>query len=115
MCRLRKLSRSVSATLYEHLKSRKGPNFWVLGFGVIVIIVQGLGKYMIIGFRPTRSPHRRPYTTYIGFIGMMDKKMETTIVYWGYIGVMEKKMEASVVYWGYRDNGKENGNYYNGL
>ena len=25
--------------------------------------------------------------------------METTIVYWGYIGVMEKKMETPIVYW----------------
>ena len=29
----------------------------------------------------------------------MEKKMETTIVFWGYIG----------------NNGKENGNHYNGL
>ena len=28
------------------------------------------------------------------------------IVYWGYIGIMEKKMETTI------DNGKENGNYY---
>ena len=37
--------------------------------------------------------------------------METTILYWGYIGVMEKKMETIILglYWG---NGKENGNYY---
>ena len=34
-----------------------------------------------------------------GYIGIMEKKMETTIVYWVYIGV----------YW---DSGKENGNYY---
>ena len=28
-------------------------------------------------------------------------------------GIMEKKMETTMVYWGYRgDNGKENGNYY---
>ena len=32
---------------------------------------------------------------YLGCIGIMEKKMETTIVYRGYIG----------------DNGKENGNY----
>ena len=35
---------------------------------------------------------------------------------WGYIGMMEKRMETTIVYWGYigshRDNGKENGNYY---
>ena len=24
--------------------------------------------------------------------------METTIVYWGYIGIMEKKMETTIVY-----------------
>ena len=28
------------------------------------------------------------------------------------IGIMEKKMETTIAYWGlYRDNGKENGNY----
>ena len=37
---------------------------------------------------------------YIGrYTGIMEKKMETTIVYWGYIG-------------GYWDNEKENGNYH---
>ena len=31
----------------------------------------------------------------------------------GYIGIMEKKMETTIVYWGYiKDNGKENGHYY---
>ena len=46
-------------------------------------------------------------------------------LYWGYIGRMEKKMETTIMgyilrlyrvilglYW---ENGKENGNYYNGL
>ena len=32
-------------------------------------------------------------------IGIMEKKMETTIVYWGYIGILEKKMEATIVYY----------------
>ena len=33
--------------------------------------------------------------------------------YWGYIGIMEKKMETTIVYLRlYRDNGKQNGNYY---
>ena len=36
-----------------------------------------------------------------GAIGIMEKKMETTIVYWGYVGIMEKKMETTIVYWGY--------------
>ena len=44
-----------------------------------------------------------------GYIGIMEKKMETTVVFWkikwkllfhrGYIGIMEKKMETTVVYW----------------
>ena len=29
---------------------------------------------------------------YWGYIGIMDKKKETTIVDWGYIEIMEKKM-----------------------
>ena len=45
-------------------------------------------------------------------------------VNWGYIGIMEKAMETAIVYWGcigimcysilglYRDNGKDNGNCY---
>ena len=36
--------------------------------------------------------------------------METTVVY-RVIGIMEKKMETTVVYWGPWDNVKENGNY----
>ena len=31
------------------------------------------------------------------YIGIMEKKMETTIVYWGYIGIMENKMETIVM------------------
>ena len=39
--------------------------------------------------------------------------METTIFYGVYIGIMEKKMETTILYGGlYWDNGKENGNYY---
>ena len=30
-----------------------------------------------------------------GYIGIMEKKMETTIAYWGYIRIMEKKMEPN--------------------
>ena len=29
--------------------------------------------------------------TTIGYIGIMENKMETTIVYWGYIGITETK------------------------
>ena len=34
------------------------------------------------------------------YIGIMEKKMETTIVHWGNIGIMEKKMETTIVHWG---------------
>ena len=30
-----------------------------------------------------------------GYIGIMEKKMETTVTCWGYIGIMEKKMEPT--------------------
>ena len=29
---------------------------------------------------------------YLGYIGIMEKKMETTMVCWGYIGMMDKKI-----------------------
>ena len=29
-------------------------------------------------------------------MGIVEKKMETTIVYKGYIGIMEKKMETTI-------------------
>ena len=32
----------------------------------------------------------------MGFIGIMETKMETTIVYWGDIGIMERKMEGFI-------------------
>ena len=38
---------------------------------------------------------------YWGYIGAMETKMETTTVYGGYIGIMESRMEAAIVYWGY--------------
>ena len=41
--------------------------------------------------------------------------METTRVYWGYIGIMEKKMETTVVYCFFSIAEKENGNYYLGF
>ena len=34
---------------------------------------------------------------YWGYIGIMENKMETTVVYWGYIGIMEKKMETTTM------------------
>ena len=54
---------------------------------------------------------RRPFSVYgspaaisqifWGYIGIMEKKMETTIVYWGYIRIMEHKLETTIVYRGY--------------
>ena len=32
-----------------------------------------------------------------GYIGILEKKMETTIVYWDYIRIMEKKMETTTL------------------
>ena len=34
---------------------------------------------------------------YWGYIGIMEKKMETTIVYCGYKGIVGKKMKTTVV------------------
>ena len=34
---------------------------------------------------------------FLVYMGIMESKMETTIVYWGYMGVMEKKMEITIV------------------
>ena len=31
--------------------------------------------------------------------------METTIVYWGFIGIMEKKMEATIIFYALRLDG----------
>ena len=33
-----------------------------------------------------------------GYIGIMERKMETTIVYWACIGIMEKNMETTISY-----------------
>ena len=49
-------------------------------------------------------------------------KVYNGVICWGYIGIMEKKMENTIQGLGFRDilglywnNGKENGNYDNGL
>ena len=36
-----------------------------------------------------------------GYLGRMEKKMETTMVYWSYTGIVKKKMETTMVYSGY--------------
>ena len=72
---------------------------------------------VILGLYSNNGKQDGNYTDYIGVIqGLQD-------LYWGYIGIMEKKMETTIACWGYirvilglyGDNGKENGNYYNGL
>ena len=35
-----------------------------------------------------------------GYIGIVEKKMETTIISWGYIWIMEKKTETIIAYKG---------------
>ena len=34
-----------------------------------------------------------------GYIGMIENKMETTIVYWGYVGMMENETETTTRQW----------------
>ena len=50
---------------------------------------------------PHAEPLCRLMLDYWGYIGVMENRMETTIVYWGYIRIMENKMETTIVYWGY--------------
>ena len=56
----------------------------------------------------------------MGVIGIMEKKIETTIVYCGYMGLYRDDGQGNGncynIFSGYmglcRDNGKQNGNYY---
>ena len=86
----------------------------------------------MLGFYRDNGKHNENYYTIIsilGFIGIMEKNMETTTVYWVFVGrmekkmqtttaclvfieVMEKKMITTTLFWFVRDNGKDNGNYY---
>ena len=34
---------------------------------------------------------------FLGLLGVMEKKAETTVVYWASFGIMEKKKETTVV------------------
>ena len=40
------------------------------------------------------------YYSISGYYGIMENKMETTIVYLGYYGIMENKTETTIVYSG---------------
>ena len=60
----------------------------------------------------TQSPvSGKPRQILRGYMGIMEKKMETTIVYWGYIGIMEKKMETTIVYMGYMNENHRPSSY----
>ena len=35
----------------------------------------------------------------LGLYGIyLEKKMETSVLYWGYVGIMSKKMESTILY-----------------
>ena len=52
----------------------------------------------------------------MGYIRIMEKKMETTTVYWGLCWATGKENGNYYSILGlYKDNGKENGNYYSVL
>ena len=59
--------------------------FLAIGQGIDQMIQH---QHHLLGF------HRRD-GIYTLLFGVMEKKMETTIVYWGYIGIMEKKMATT--------------------
>ena len=42
------------------------------------------------------------WRSYECYIGIMEEKMETTIVYWGDIGITEEKMETTIQCLGFR-------------
>ena len=48
------------------------------------------------------------YYSILGYLGIMEKKVEATIVHWGYMGIMEQNMEATIVHWGYMGTMEEN-------
>ena len=45
-----------------------------------------------MGFRVWVGPE-----DYWAYVGILEKKVETTVVYWGYEGIVGKKMETTVV------------------
>ena len=45
--------------------------------------------------------HKNQHHLYCHVLGIMENKVETTIVSWVYIKIMENKMDTTIVYWGY--------------
>ena len=48
---------------------------------------------------------------YLGYIGIVEKIMESTILYWGHIGVMEKNGNYDSIMGLHRDNGRYHGDH----
>ena len=49
---------------------------------------------------PRQHMRRGPTTlVYWGYVGRMEKTIETIIVCWGYAGIMGNSMETAIVYW----------------
>ena len=58
---------------------------------------QGEGSSRVSGARDVQLRFAPNSPCYVGYIGIMEKKMETTIVYRDYIEIMEKKMETTIM------------------
>ena len=56
---------------------------------------QALGPVGLQSLELSREVPAGDKARYMGYVGILEKKMETTIVYWGYIGIMENKMETT--------------------
>ena len=94
-CNVLRLRSSPSQTMFQ-LESCKAP------FNKDCKIPRPLGSQRNEGCQVPRLLSQD--VDFIGVIfgvGIMEKKMETTIIYWGYNGIMEEKMETTIIYWGY--------------
>ena len=66
---------------------------------LLKVLVQGLGfRVKGLGFRVWDWVFGVYIYIYWGYIGIVEKKMETTILYRDAIEIMEKKMETTI-YW----------------
>ena len=65
---------------------------------------QGMGAGQSSGFRVILGSYWDNGNYYLGILlglywgynGVMEKKMEATMVYWGFIGIMENKLETTI-------------------
>ena len=58
------------------------------------LYLSGLVHRKLLARTPAIQLGKQDKLLYRSYIGIMENKMETTIVYWGYMGIMEKKMET---------------------